>query len=477
MAHEPPPLISPADWAATPPAVQTLVLELMTMVRQLSAEVQELRIRVNQTSRNSSKPPSSDPPTAPPPPARRSTGRKRGAQSGHADQQRPLLPADQVDELVRLHPDACPVCHTAFAADVPDAAAPLRTQVWELPPITPHVTEYQQRTVTCPTCDHLVQAPCPSARPPGAFGPRLTALIGLLHGRYRLSTRETAAFLAEVAGVTVSTGSIMRSCDRVSVAVEPVDVAIQGAVAHQPILYVDETGWREGGQRGWLWVAVSAVATCFRIDHSRSRHALRRLIGDAYGGLVHSDRASAYTGLPIQQRQLCWAHLVRNLQGLVDQGHAESRWAQRMLVEARTLFAAWHAYQGGFFDQVALQMALIPVREALADLLAIGAISPWSKLRKLARELGRYWDALWWFSRVAGVEPTNNVAERALRPAVLWRKSCFGTQSAGGSRFVERILSVGATCRQQGRTLLTFLTDAVVAAWAGQPAPALFPAL
>lgn len=189
----------------------------------------------------------------------------------------------------------------------------------------------------------------------------------------------------------------------------------------------------------------------------------------------HADRGSAYTALPTQQRHVCCAHLARNLQGLVDQGHAESHWAQHMLVEARALFAAWHAYQGGFFDQVALQMALIPVPVALADLLAIGAISPWSKLRKVARELGRSWDALWWFSRVTGVEPTNNVAERALRPAVLWRKGCFGTKSARGSRFVERMLSVRATCRQQQRNLLTFLTETVLAAWAGQPAPALFP--
>ncbi len=375
-----------------------------------------------------------------------------------------------------LQPTDCLACHTALPPDLPDAAPPIRTQVWEVPPISPHITEYQQRTLCCPICHHHVQAGRPVGAPPGAFGPRLTALIGLLHGRYRLSARETVAFLAEVTGVDVSTGRIMRSCARVSAAVAPVDVAIQGAVAHQPILHVDETGWHEGGQRGWLWVAVSPAATCFRIDRSRSRHALRRLIGEAYGGLVHADRGSAYTALPTQQRQVCWAHLVRNLQGLVDQGHAESRWAQHMLVEARALFAAWHAYQGGFFDQVALQMALIPVRVALADLLAIRAIAPWSKLRKLARELGRSWDALWWFSRVAGVEPTNSVAERALRPAVLWRKGCFGTQSALGSRFVERILSVGATCRQQGRNLLTFLTQSVGAAWAGQPAPSLLPA-
>ena len=473
MAHEPPPVIAPDDWTATPPAVQSLVLELMAMVRQLSAEVQALRVRVNQTSRNSSKPPSSDPPSAPPS-ARRSTGRKRGAQPGHADQQRPLLPPDQVHELVSLQPTTCSVCSVPLPSGLPDVAPPIRTQVWDLPPITAHVTEYQQHTVCCPQCQHVVRAPLPIA-PPGAFGPRLTALVALLHGRYRLSTRETAAFLAEVAGVKLSVGSISTCCGRVSVALAPVDAAIHTAIHHQPVLHVDETGWREGLQRGWLWVAVSTTATCFRIDRSRSGRALHRLIGDRYHGMVHSDRGSAYHVVPNAQRQLCWAHLLRNLQGLVDHNQAESVEARRMLVEARAVFTAWHAYQCDLFDRPALQQALLPVRLRLRALLEHSATAAWQTLRKFARDVLRHWDSLWTFSRVEEMEPTNNVAERALRPAVIWRKSCFGTQSTGGSRFVERLLSVSATCRQQGRPLLTFLTDAVVAAWTGQPAPTLSP--
>ena len=474
MPDEPPPLVSATDWANTPPAVREAFLTLVDMVRQLSVEVQELRVRVNQTSKNSSKPPSSDPPGTMLP-ARPARGRKRGAQPGHPEQQRPLLPSDQVDEIVVLQPTCCPVCSTALEADLPDATVPVRTQVWELPPITPQVTEYQQRTVGCPTCCHLVQAARPADAPPGAFGPRLTALLGLLHGRYRLSTRETAAFVADITGVAISVGGIVSSCMRVSDALAASDAAIQATLQCQPHLYVDETSWREGSQRGWLWVAVSAVATCFRIDRSRSRHALRRLISDHYQGLVQSDRGSAYHSLPDRQRQLCWAHLVRNLQGLVDQRHHESRWAQRMLTQIEALFTAWHAYQRDLFDQLALQHALLPVRMAMRELLQLGAMASWTKLRKLARDVQRHWDALWWFSRIEGVEPTNNVAERALRPAVIWRKSCFGTQSAGGSRFVERMLSVGATCRQQGHNLWTFLTDAVVAAWSGQPAPLLVP--
>lgn len=444
------------------------------MVRDLSVEVQELRARLNQTSRNSSQPPSADPPSAPPPPARVPRGRSRGAQTGHAPQQRSLVPPDQVDEIVVLRPTLCPVCQTALPPDLPDAMPIERHQVWELPPITCTITEYQQHTVCCPSCQQLLIKALPQDAPLTAFGPGLTAFMGLLHGRYRLSERETIAFLAEVCGVDVSLGSIATSCERVSAALAPVDAAIQATVQCQPHLWVDETSWRQQQQRGWLWVAVSPVATCFRIDASRSQAALRRLIGDSYRGLVHSDRLSAYHSLADWQRQLCWAHLLRNLQGFLDHEHAESVWAQRMLEHGQQVFEVWRAYRNGFLDQVALQQALIEVRQALHEELVIGMTRPWPKLQAFCRDLLRHWDALWTFSRVEGIEPTNNTAERAIRPAVVWRKSCYGTQSATGSRFVERMLSVRATAAQQGRNLFAFLTDAVRAAWTGQPAPSIF---
>jgi transposase len=474
MQDDRPPLVSAADWAKTPPAVRAAYLELVQMIRDLSTEVQELRARLTQTSRNSSQPPSADPPSAPPPPARVPRGRSRGAQSGHARQQRPLVPPDQVDEIVVLRPTRCPVCDTTLPPSLPDALPVERHQVWELPPITCMITEYQQHTLCCPSCQQLLIKALPEEAPPGAFGPRLTAFIGLLHGRYRLSERETIAFLAEVCGVDVSLGSITTSCLRVSDALEGVDALIQATVQTQPHLWVDETSWREQSHRGWLWVAVSPAATCFRIDASRSQAALRRLIGEDYRGLVHSDRGCAYHSLSDWQRQLCWAHLVRNLQGLVDYQHEQSIWAQRMLKYGQQLFEVWRAYRNGFFDQVALQQALIPVRRALHEVLRDGASSSWQKLRTFCRDLLTHWDALWAFSRVEGIEPTNNTAERAIRPAVLWRKGCFGTQSAAGSRFVERMLSVRATCAQQGRNLFAFLSDAVGAAWAGQPTPTLF---
>jgi transposase len=153
---------------------------------------------------------------------------------------------------------SAPDCHTLLTPDLPDVALARRTQVWELPPIIVQVTEYQCRTVCCPVCQQLVIGVAPPEAPAAAFGPRLTALIGLLHGRYRHSARETAAFLSEVCGVEVSLGSVMASCTRVSDALSDVDTSIQTAVQAQPHLYVDETGWREQQQRGWLTQRVPA---------------------------------------------------------------------------------------------------------------------------------------------------------------------------------------------------------------------------
>jgi transposase len=269
----------------------------------------------------------------------------------------------------------------------------------------------------------------------------------------------------------MSVGGVATSCARLSAVLAPIDAVIQAHVQQQPQLWVDETSWREGTRRSWLWVAVSPAATCFRIHASRGQGALWQLLGEWYGGVVHSDRASVYHALPDQQRQLCWAHVIRNLQGLVDYQHAESRWARALLGWTGPVFEAWRAYHCGVFDQIALQQALIPVRGALRDLLMLGATRPWEKLQATCTDLLRHWEALWTFSRVEGLEPTNNRAERALRPAVIWRKSCYGTQSEMGSRFVERMLSVQATCAQQGRNLFAFLTEAVRAAWALQPAP------
>ena len=474
MRDEVPPLgIDPTEWAATPPGVRAVVQALLTQVQALQNQVADLQAQLTQHSGNSSRPPSSDPPSAPPRPKRTPTGRPRGAQPGHPGHQRELLPPGQVDALVVHRPTACPHCRTPLPADLP-ASAVLRQQVWEVPPIQPHVTEHQFPTVCCPHGQAAVRAPHPPDVPPGAFGPRVAALVSLLHGRYRLSDRETVALLADLCGLPLSLGSVPALCQTVSRALAPVYERVQATVEAQPMVNVDETSWKETGTRHWLWVAVTAVCTLFRLAQHRSAAALQALLGDTYTGLVGSDRYCAYNSLPVERRQLCWAHLKRNWQAFRERDGPVGVWGAEASELIDQLFAVWYRFRAGELDRAGLQAQMAPVERDLRALVERGRDAlPWEKARGFCRDLLLVWPALWTFVTVEGVEPTNNAAERALRPAVLWRKGCFGTQSASGSRFVAHILTVTATCRQQERHVLTFLTEAVAAHWAGRPAPTL----
>jgi transposase len=470
MQTEQPPLpeIIQADWDATPPAVRAVLAALL-------ARIADLEARLNQHSGNSSNPPSSNPPSAPPTPPRTPRGKPkpRGGQPGHPGSHRPPLPPEQVDEIVAHAPKQCTHCKSDLPTDLPDAAPAQRHQVTEVPPITPHVTEHQLRAVCCPHCQRQVRASLPDDVPSSAFGPHLTALIALLRGRYRLSEREVVEVLADIMGVDLSLGSVAACCERVSGALAPVYDALVETLPQQARVHVDETSWKEAGQRCWLWVVVGAAATVFQIAASRGRKVWQGMLGEDYAGILHSDRLSAYNAHPLERRQLCWAHIIRNLRGIAEQRREGSLWASEALCWVQLMFAIWHQYAEGAIDRATLQEALEPVQDAVWACLQRGKAVRWEKARKLATTLWQQWDGLWTFAQVEGVEPTNNAAERALRPAVLWRKGCFGTQSAAGSRFAERLLTVCATCRQQQRQVVSLLTQAVAAHGSGQAAPTL----
>jgi transposase len=473
--------------AGLPPEAQAYICALEALVRALSAEVSglhaqvqtlqaqvaELQMRIGQTSQNSSRPPSSDPPDAPARPQRPASGRKRGAQPGHERHARALLPANEVDAVIEHHPEVCPECQAALAVDLPDVGAAARQQVWELPEVKPHVTEHRYHRVTCPHCGAEVAAERPTGVPTGAFGARVVALVGLLHGRYRLSIREIVALLLDIYHLPISPGAVSELCQLLSQALAAPYSESQTAAATADHSNVDETGWKQAGRRRWLWVMVSVASTVFLVATQRSAKALKKLLGESFQGVVTSDRFKAYLALPVTRRQICWAHLKRNWVAFSELPDPMAAWGEKALAQIHDLFAIWQRFQNGELDRPALQTAMQPVQTQLRQLLEQGQALPRHQVRAFCDELLHLWPALWTFLAVAGVEPTNNAAERALRPAVLWRKGCFGTQSDRGDLFVARILTIVATCRQQDRHVLTFLADSVRADWNGQPAPVL----
>jgi len=494
--------IPEADWLATPASVRTLILtqqqeiqalrqeneQLRSKLTAVATELASLREQIGRSSRNSSKPPSSDGPGFKPPERRKGSGRKRGGQPGHPGSGPELLPIERVDEVVDHHPDACRRCGSLLEGEDPE---PLRHQVIEIPPITPLVIEHRLHRLICPCCSTSTCAPLPADVEVSHYGPRLSALVGLLGSAFPLSFRKSQALLLQLVGVEISCSTIATIRRRLSAALEQPTTAAHRALQQQPVVYVDETGAPTGnadgrnptGRRGWLWVAKSPVVTVFLQGLSRSAAAATELLGHGFGGIVVSDRFSAYNHLPTQQRQLCWAHLIRDLTAISERSGANAVFGAQLLGLQRQLFEQWHLYRDGSIDWPVLQQSCRPIRLAFeASLQQVvelgiqrGERTPWASTVRTCQKLLKVADALWTFLEIQGIEPTNNAAERALRPAVIQRKVSHGVQSTNGAICRARLLTVTTTLRQQGRDVWQFLEQAWIAYHHGGVMPSLLP--
>jgi transposase len=454
------PTLPPDVFDALPPAVQAYI-------RYLEVRLADLEARLNRDSSNSSRPPSSDTPSAKPAPPKTPSGKAKGGQPGHPKRSRPELPPD---EVVELRPDTCDRCAGPLAGSDPEV---LRHQVIELPPIRPHVTEYRRHRLTCPRCGR-VNCPALPADRRGGYGPRVQAVCGLLAGAYRIGKRGIARLLRDLFGVPIGPAVICKLQHQTADALEPVAAQARAHATGKPA-NVDETGWREGGNRGWLWVAVTATVTVFLVRLSRGRKVLADLIPGT-AGVLTTDRYPAYDHLACGRRQVCWAHLRRDFQAMIDRDNAGSGVGGDLLVHADILLLHWKRVRDGTLTRAGFRRTYLGwIRAEVRALLERGSVCGCARTAGVCGELLAIEPALYTFAAVEGVEPTNNAAERALRHAVCWRKTSYGTDSAGGSRFVERVLSVVASCRQQGRNVLAFLTDAIQAARAGTTTPSLIP--
>ena len=449
-----------------------VIEQLLRRIVELEAKVAALEEQLRQSSQNSSRPPSTDPPTVGRPPTRPPSGRRPGAQPGHEAHARALVPVAQVDHVQPMRPTHCRGCGAALRGTDP---APRRQQVTELPVVRPTITEYQWHTLTCGRCGMATPAPRPSGVPAGAFGPRVTATVAVCTGVYHLSKRTTAGLLADLFGVALAVGSVT-ACERAASAAVATPV-VQAArhVRQQPVIHVDETGWRQRRQRAWLWVAATTWVTVFLVHARRGTGAARTLLRGTPAILV-TDRWSAYQAWPLAHRQLCWAHLRREWVAFTERGGTAWRAGQALLAETRAIFALWSRVRDGTLSRARFQTAMRPRRRRVEAWLRRGAACRHAKTAATCREVLALAPALWTFVDVPGVEPTNNAAERPLRPAVLWRRKSFGTHSAAGSRFAERLLTVAATLKAQQRNIVDYVTQACIAALQGSPAPSLLPA-
>lgn len=450
------------------------VARLQRRVFELEEQVRDLLRRLGQNSSNSHRPPSSDPPDAPRRP-RHPDPRRPGALPGHPGHARALLPGDQVDHIVTHLPRACADCGQALPPQPgPDDPAPFRHQITELAPRLITVTEHQAHARRCPACGHLNRAALPAEVGRHAFGPRLTATVGYLSGRAHLSKRQSEELFETLLGVPIALGSVSACEAELSQALRPAYQQVQQTVRAAQAKGVDETSWRRAGLTSWLWLAAAPRHALFKLHPERKRHGLWSLLGRSFQGHHTTDRWHVYNRLPLSQRQLCWAHLDRDFQALAERGEGAQALAAAGLAAADEVFAAWRAFREGRLpDRVALQERLTPQRQAFERSLQQAASAPHKPSARLARRLLNLFPALWAFTRLPDVEPTNNFAERLLRGPVLWRKRSLGCFSERGCRFVERLLTAVETLRLQKRPVLDFLARTLLHYRLSRPPPAL----
>ena len=449
--------------------------EIVDLERQLAAR--------KQNSRNSSKPPSSDGLAGESrlrgrqQPSLRSR-RKPGGQPGHPGKHRAQAPPERVNEVHTVLPEQCGHCGHGLGHcldEVQTSGELHRHQVIEVPAMAAHIIEYQCYRVICPQCQQSTRAPIPE-QAQRQTGPQLTALVAYLTVTCRMPRRVLETVLEQVLGTAVSVGNTQACWEEASEAVAAPCQELEQQLQREPVLNVDETGWRTNGEKRYLWAFVAASFVLYTIARTRGSELLIQLLGAVFEGILCSDRFSGYLKYHQGQAQFCWAHLKRNILGVLDftKQTATERFCRNALAVHASLFRLWHKFRSGLIDRPQLLNRSIRLQRRLFVLAEAHLDSPDRQVQNLALALFEHGDRLFTFLEHAGVEPTNNSAERALRTGVQWRKICFGNRSAAGEVATARLLTVTQTCRLHQRNALVYLANAISCHRQGRSAPSIF---
>jgi len=445
--------------------------ELKAQNAELKAQNAELKARLNQNSSNSSRPPSSDPPSFryKPAPPRGPSSKAPGGQPGHDRNQRVRL---QPDQILEVKPHHCRRCGESLQGE---DSEPLIHQVFEVPKIRPHVVEHRLHRLTCPRCGTTTRGELAPEEQP-AHGPRAQAICASLVGAGRMGKRVVSRTMMDLFGLPISPAMVCKLERHTAAALAPIHAEAIEAVRQHPT-NVDETSWKQAGQKAWLWMATTGWLTVFLIATSRSRQALEELMGRSPPQVVTSDRYSAYSHLPPSLRQICWSHLRRDFQAMIDRDDSGRGIGQELLDLSDLLFAYWGEVRAGRWTRKKFVREMQPwLRDEVRRLLEKGRSCMSRRTAGTCREILKVEESLWTFQRVEGVEPTNNAGERTLRHAVYLRKTSHGTASRSGSDFVERVLTTVESCRSQKRNPLYFRIEAITAHRTQGKAPSLLPA-
>jgi transposase len=431
------------------------------IIELLTKRIEDLERRLNMNSSNSSKPPSSDglkKKTR----SRQNSKRKIGGQKGHAGSSRKMLPSEKVDELVKV-PLVKPVCACGCQKFISKKFSK-RHQVWELPKIKPHITEYLLESARCKSCRKRVSADLPEGVSKTTLGPNAQTWMGLLTGVYRLSRSNAQKFLEEVCGIKRSIGNISATEKSISRNIRPIQKQALDALRRSEVLHMDETGHKRSGVRRQTWVMANKDWSFFSSGSRRNRKVLISLLSKKFAGIVVSDRYAAYNYLSLHQHQYCWAHLYRQIRGLSE------RTGELGLI-AKDIFK----WMGCIFDlnrrrhEVSAQYYshfIDSYRNGIKQMLGDNFLAH-PELKSFAHLFWFKEEKVWGFEKNSAIPMTNNRAERDLRPAVIWRKTSFGTSSHRGDRYAERMLTFSSSIRKQGKSLFGTLNYLIASGLSG----------
>lgn len=455
-----------------------------TVVKLLEYDEQNKKLKrkiaqLEKNSKDSSKPPSSDNPKdknqQPKTNNDNNKKRKPGGQPGHKGSMRELIPVEEAADVLHYYPEKCKNCGKALPQDktANEVGKPFRWQVAEIEPIKPVITEHQGHTTLC-ECGCQTSASLPAEVLTSNFGPRLTSIIAYLAAVLHVSRRGTREFCETLLNINIALGSVQNLLESTSDALEPIDKKLKDALPKEPVLNCDETGWRDR----WLWIFVASTFIYFQAAKSRSSKVLVDVLGNVYQGILCVDRWGAYTKYHKGLFQICWAHLKRDFLGILKIGEAAQSedaivFAQTMEILRKKIMAVWYLFKDGHISRSELIKKTKSARNAIRRCLKQYMHSEEKCVQTLAKKLFKRSDDLFTFILYEGVEPTNNIAERGIRPAVQWRKICFGNRSDNGATLTSRLLTVTRTCWLQKRNPLEFLVNTVTAHRSGQTVPSL----
>ncbi|MFI3136708.1 MAG: IS66 family transposase [Methylococcaceae bacterium] len=450
-----------------------LIAALWISCAELAAKLTAQEEKLNTNPTNSSLPPSTDifgKHKKKPKIHKRKSGLKQGAQVGHVGKGRKLMPNEDVDATIVCLPKTTCDCGGHIQANTSRFK---RHQVFELPKIQPIVTEYQQVYGACTQCLTYHFGPLPEGVPKGMLGVRALSAAAILTGDYHLSKRYTQLLFSDFFNLPISVGTVSNAEAIVS---EALTLPVEEAKEHvktDPCVNADETGHKQKGQKMWMWLAATVFVAVFVIRRSRGSKVAKELLGEFFSGTLTTDRYSGYTWVDIAHRQFCWAHLIRDFIKISERSGEAGRIGDQQLVYIKRMFRLWWKFRDGTLSRAQFITAMVPLRRQMEMLLEQGVRCGESKTANTCKKLLKYKTALWTFIETEGVQPTNNFAEQLIRSYVLWRKSSFGTQSDRGDLFVERMMTVTATCKLQNRNRYDYINSAVDAHLRNKPVPSI----